>query len=98
MDDLIAFLWARLVERRQEHDEIHTRECKSTMGPPGPFPCDCPEPAHVLREVDAMEAIVDRHDPCDDWSFGDPSSCPELAALVFIYAGHPDFRKEWTAW
>ncbi len=54
------------------------------------------EPARVLAECQAKRRIIALHDRCDDWSYGDPASCPELCALAAIYNTHPDYDESWT--
>lgn len=52
--------------------------------------------ARVLAECKAKRAIVDRHSQCDDVSFGDASTCPDMCALAQPYADHPDFESGWA--
>ena len=49
----------------------------------------------VLAECEAKRRIVALHTSCDDVSYGDPSTCPEMRILASVYADHPDFRAEW---
>lgn len=49
----------------------------------------------MFAECEAKRRIIALHTPCDDWSYGDASTCPELIALAQPYADHPDFRQEW---
>jgi hypothetical protein len=51
--------------------------------------------ARVLAEVEAKRRMMELHDHCDDWAYGDPSTCPELRLLALPYADHPDYREEW---
>lgn len=51
--------------------------------------------ARVLAECEAKRRIIEHHNPCDDWWFGDPSTCPELQALALPYADHPDYDEAW---
>lgn len=53
------------------------------------------DPARALREVEAKRRILERHNPCDDWSYGDASTCPELCLLALPYADHRDYCQEW---
>lgn len=53
------------------------------------------DPAYVLADIAAKRAIVSLHNRCEDWSYGDPSTCPELCALALPFSGHPDWREEW---
>jgi hypothetical protein len=63
IDDLSAFLNARLDEKERSAGEIHNRhDCDfgllETFGE-----CSCGCKAQVLREVTAMRAILDAHSP-----------------------------------
>jgi len=64
-----------------------------------------PDPARVLREVEAKQAIVEQH-PVGDlgycmncWANRTPQSmeapCLTLRNLAAVYSGHPDYREEW---
>lgn len=53
------------------------------------------DPARVLREVEAKRRIVERHTGCDDVSYGDAATCPDIRALAAVYAEHPDYDPEW---
>lgn len=102
MPDLIGFLRARLDEDERiataaprGHHQIHAGDIVGTVNPDCP---DCVTPyrrGRMLVEVEAKRRIIDRHTRCDDWGFGDPTTCPELMALVQVYADHPDFEPEW---
>lgn len=98
MDDLIAFLRARLDER-EARAGLHDRDCvtlddtfEGTTDP-----CDCPEPAFVLADVAAKRRILDFID--EDPPFLDGGSWayldPILRLLALPYADHPDYRQEW---
>jgi hypothetical protein len=52
-------------------------------------------PSRVLAECEAKRQIIERHSGCDDVSYGDASTCPDMRDLVSVYADHPDFREEW---
>lgn len=52
-------------------------------------------PARILRECAAKREIIERHSHCDDVSYGDASTCPEVSTLAAVYAGHPDYQEEW---
>lgn len=52
-------------------------------------------PARALRECEAKWGIVEKHSSCDDVSYGDASTCPELRTLASVYSDHPDYRQEW---
>ncbi len=51
--------------------------------------------ARVLAECAAKRALVAMHEGCDDVSYGDASTCPEIRTLAAVYADHPDYRQEW---
>ena len=75
MDDLIAFLKARLEEDEAGKREIHeARVCSgcSDGWDAGfdPDRCDCGHPARVLREVKALRAILAA---CDETLQGEDS-------------------------
>ena len=55
------------------------------------------DPARVLAECKAIRRIVERHSACDDVSYGDASTCPDMRDLASVYASHPDYRDEWQA-
>lgn len=68
MDDLIAFVAARLDEDEAAANEIHRpRDCGSVDRDgefsPDPVWCSCDYPARVLREVEAKRAILGWHHP-----------------------------------
>lgn len=48
------------------------------------------DPAHVLRWVAALRAVVELHMSCDDVSYGDDSTCPELALIAAIWGDAGD--------
>ena len=50
----------------------------------------------VLREVEAKRRIVERHSGCEDVSYGDASTCPDMRDLASVYADHPDHQPDWT--
>ena len=52
-------------------------------------------PGRMLREVEAKRRIVERHTGCDDVSYGDAATCPDIRALAAVYAEHPDYDPEW---
>lgn len=53
------------------------------------------QPVRVLAECETKRRIVVRHSHCDDVSYEDTSSCPDLRTLASVYADHPDYRDEW---
>lgn len=42
-----------------------------------------------LRQVAALRKVVELHQSCDDVSYGDDSTCPELRAVASIWSEHP---------
>lgn len=90
MDDLIAFLRARLDEL--EFSDWHARDCKthqrmpanSPLGQAGkPMTCNCPVPEWLLAEVDAKRRILDLHHPdkhLENW-YWDSRKCAECGHL-----------------
>lgn len=46
-------------------------------------------------DIEAKRRIIERHSRCDDVSFGDASTCPDMQTLASIYRDHPDYREEW---
>jgi hypothetical protein len=63
VDDLIAFLRARLDETAERAPRTHLSECATTADwyYGGTSDCDCGEPARVLADVDAKRRIIDEH-------------------------------------
>lgn len=71
MDDLVAFLRARLEE--DEAEDWHRRACQThtkmpanaplLFGPGAPLTCNCPVPERLMAEVDAKRKIVDAYLP-----------------------------------
>lgn len=71
MDDLTAFLNARLDEDEAAANEVHLpRTCGSVDRDgdfdPDPVWCGCKYPSRVLREVAAKRAILYRYEDCLD--------------------------------
>lgn len=50
-------------------------------------------PTRMLAEIDAKRRILANHNPCDDWSLGEP--CEDIHLLALPYATHPDYQNEW---
>jgi len=68
MDDLAAFITARLDEDEAMANEVHKpRDCgcvdRDGEFSPDPVWCGCDYPARVLREVAAKRAMVKEHGP-----------------------------------
>lgn len=54
----------------------------------------------MLREVEAGRRILERHGDCgagngycDYWT--GPEPCPDMADLLYRWAGHPDYDPDW---
>lgn len=59
------------------------------------------DPARALREVEAGRRILERHRDdgygcqyCERWI--GPGPCPDLADLLYRWAGHPDYDGAWA--
>jgi hypothetical protein len=105
MDDLIAFLNARLDE-----DEAAAKAWLP-FGNPTAEQCEHfarHDPARVLRDVGAKRRIVAWHESectctwCDEEGDDLPGpdvtgyGCPTLLMIAAIWSDHPDYRQEWT--
>ncbi len=101
MDDLIAFLAARLAEA---WSAARDRELAAGL-----------DESAGTRMIDAFRAILDRHMP-HETAFGGPACdwcsedvddrpqlakerwpCPDVLSLAAVWSGHPDYRQEWEA-
>ncbi|MET0489086.1 MAG: DUF6221 family protein [Acidimicrobiales bacterium] len=51
--------------------------------------------ARILAECEAKRRIVERHSACDDVSYGDASTCPDMRDLAAVYADHRDYDEAW---
>lgn len=76
MDDLIAFLSARVEEDRAS-EWPHRPNCQMLKRPPTGFPfdnysCNCDAATRWLLEIEAKRAIVDAHRPGPAFGFGGP--------------------------
>lgn len=49
----------------------------------------------TLAECEAKRRILDAHLGCDDVSYSDASTCPDLRIVAAIYADHPDYDEAW---
>ncbi len=61
------------------------------------------EPRRVLAECEAKSRLLDLNrycgsgtGLCDDGGHADETGCGTLALLALSYAGHPDYRREWS--
>lgn len=95
-DDIVAFIRARLDQQDAESGDIHDVEVCALMR----FrdaPCDCDEPARVLRAVEAKRRIVAT---CEYWLWNDDRGIDPCAAQVLRdvaseWIDHPDYQSEW---
>jgi Family of unknown function (DUF6221) len=95
MDDLVAFVRARLDEYEAAANEIHRpRDCGSVDRDgefdPNPIWRSCGYPARVRREVAALRRILAEHDDPTIWHDMDT-----LRPLAAIWDDHSDYRPEW---
>lgn len=93
MDDLTAFVAARLDEDEAAADDVHRLRYCASVDRDGEFDsryCDCGYPACMLREVAAKRRMLAE---LDLWS-ADEEHLAKLLALA--WNDHPDYRAEWT--
>ncbi|MEU2724099.1 DUF6221 family protein [Streptomyces smyrnaeus] len=104
MDDLVAFLRARLDEEAQAAQGSPVQSWNeadfyvSTDLIPGVRAHIARhDPARVLDEVDAKRRILRWHldEECCSVCLDDVEGCPLFRALALPYASHPDYREEW---
>lgn len=96
MDDLTAFIRARLGEDEAAADELHNRiDCDlnrlQSFGE-----CSCGYPARVLREVAAKRALLAAYEDAPE--FSDPWIGLDAAVRICaaVWSDHPDYRQEWA--
>lgn len=101
MDALVAFLRARVdAEAAEPPDNLHLSWCdRAQEYVYAGAPCDCDNPARIVREVEARRLVLDE---VRDMYQGDPYQegvhAVTLAKLLALPdAGHPDYREEWRA-
>jgi hypothetical protein len=101
VDDLVAFLAARLDEDEAAATAIHGDQWGWPRASPG-FAAYVArhDPARALREVEAKRAILAETFPLieSEWggSFGVSRWGEELLKyLALPYSDHPDYRAEW---
>lgn len=41
-----------------------------------------------------LEICAGEEGDCDTWQMATPWPCPQIRAVVFVYADHPDYREE----
>ncbi len=54
------------------------------------------DPSRVLAECAAKRKLVEMHITCDDVSYGDASTCPEIRTIAAVYTDHPEYLQEWA--
>jgi uncharacterized protein DUF6221 len=111
MDDLAAFIEARLADDEMLSDELHRAEWCNSVDRDGGYEarrCDCGYPARVLREVAAKRKILHDHTPqavghrivCSRCHYGNPLGanwpCLTMESLATAWNDHPDYRAEWA--
>ncbi|WP_435070461.1 DUF6221 family protein [Amycolatopsis thermoflava] len=104
MDDLIAFLRARLDDDEQL-GEIHTPDCEARNLYGWEFVCRCDLPARRSADIAAKRRIVDAYENATRIAAQGHNSAyaaGELAAyetavraLALADSHHPDYRAEW---
>ncbi len=94
---ITEFLLARVTEDETAATEDSAEMSRSAVSIQ--FDCATQErfnPSRILAECAAKRAISERHASCDDVSYGDASTCPEMRTLAGVYADHPDYQQEWA--
>ncbi|MPY55615.1 DUF6221 family protein [Streptomyces acidicola] len=101
MDDLIAFLRARLDDDEQL-GEIHKPDCDARIPYEWEFVCRCGLPARrsgdiaAKREVIKFAAWLDQNRAGSEFMEGRAQSARHVLRLLALpYADHPDYREEW---
>lgn len=62
MDDLVAFLRARLDEQHAGADDVHGKDCDVNVDT-WPVKCDCGEPEWQRADVEAKRRLIAGHGP-----------------------------------
>lgn len=88
MDDLIAFLRARLGDARERANFL--RILAATL-PPDAGQAVGEIADQINREADAQRQLIDW---CDDWTRNEFEVVPVLCWLALAHAGHPDYQPE----
>jgi hypothetical protein len=104
MDELIAFVKARLGEDEAAANEVHRPRgcgCVDRDGgfDPDPIWCGCDYPARVLREVAAKRAVLAAYIKIEAGGIRDSGWIAfrsTLATLAAVWNDHPDYRQEWA--
>lgn len=52
------------------------------------------QPSRVLAECAAKRELIEIHTACDDVSYGDASTCPEIRIIAAVYKDHPDYQDQ----
>jgi hypothetical protein len=88
------------LEARIEEDERHASSgwssLRDTRWDTDDYGRDMLTPSAVLAECAAKRELVEIHTTCDDVSYGDASTCPEIRTLAAVYKDHPDYQQEWA--
>lgn len=99
MDDLIAFLRARLDEREAHIADLRARSGED-QGLSGPWKPEGPD--FALADIESKRQMLAMHShPYCGWCAdggkeGDGGRpCYHLALLALPYAGHEDYREGW---
>lgn len=103
MDDLAAFIAARLDEDEQAAPGVHGDGCAlhAWLRNDVPAACDCGWPARLLREAAAKRVIL------DGWKLASEGAHSTgylktlwlyraICAIAAIWSDHPDYRAGWA--
>jgi hypothetical protein len=102
VDDLIAFLRARLVEAEQDSQSLLMREGQSlvVLRLARERLAEVEAKRRIFKSATEVRGYEDQID--NEWGDGrwvddasDRASVQILRALALPYAGHPDYRTEW---
>jgi hypothetical protein len=98
MDDVIAFIRARLGEDERDAPSVHLSDCACVLDR-SVGSCDCGHPARVLREIAAKRAHLDQYEEsisgCLDWSIGSVLS-DVIYSDAAVWSDHSDYKPEWS--
>jgi hypothetical protein len=97
MNDLTAFLNARVDELEAAANEIHRpRVCRSVDRDgdfdPDPIWCSCDYPARVLRDVEADRKLLAEFLTAADW---DGNLEFAIRCRMERFSDHPDYNHAW---
>jgi hypothetical protein len=110
---IVAFIEARLAEDKQRVESL-LFACKIPEKTPDFFACGGPAaeaywehfgPARMLRDVEAVRRILERHRDCYPYGGGpcdhaglvafDERPCPDLRDLAARWSDHPEYQERW---